>query len=133
MSYKNITRVTAQRDGLHIRLLIELDVCTDDEFVASYRKALSYGNGYTSMRGSGAPTVDNIEFDGKYVTTKSFPEYGKDDAKEFLNEFDSYLSIAKKIYESLQTRKKQDMDQQIKEAEAQKKKLADLNDFFNNN
>lgn len=132
MPYTNIKNVTSQFDGQSIRLSIELDVNTDAEFVAAYQKALSENGSFTSWRSSGAPTVNDVVFSGRYVTTKSFPEFAKDDAKTFLKEFDAYLSIAKRNYDYLQMRKKQAFDQQIKDAEAQKKKLNGLNDFFNN-
>lgn len=130
--YKNIT-VEACGE-YRIRLVIELKHDTDREWQSCYQEAIVEKGTYTSMRSSGAPTIDNISFSFGSAITREFAnnEQTKNEVKEFLNEFNGVLLIANRKYENLQKQKEIELKRKKEADKKQKEEIRKLNDFFNN-
>lgn len=133
--YNNLKRIqVTQLDNGSIYLTISLDRAVDSEWERCYQSALFKKGTITSLRSSGAPTVNKVSFSGFFITTRPFPnnEFTKSDAKDFLNELDEIVGITDSLYDSLQKekeekRKKEEEEKVLKEQEKQ-----DLESFFNN-
>lgn len=133
MAYKNIKNVTTKDAGYGIYLEIELNFYANYEHNVCYQKALRENGAYTSLYSSGAPTLNTIELNGSFVRTNSFPEFGKTDAREFLNDFDRYLGYTLENYENMQKQKENEMKRAEEKKIQRQDNLSKLDDFFNNN
>lgn len=132
---KGYKSVTVEACGEYkIRLIIELKHDTDREWQSCYQDAIAEKGTYISMRSSGAPTIDNVSFSFGSAITREFAnnECTKNEAKEFLNEFNGVLLIANRKYENLQRQKEIEAKRKKEADKKQKEEIKKLNDFFNN-
>lgn len=112
-------------------LEITLSEYVNDIWKNSYLKSLST-KGYTSMYGSGAPTVDKVEIYGNTIRTKTFSKNAKNDVKAFIGELESFIDITDKIYNAELTLIKEQEEENRRKQEEKEKVLKDFNDFINN-
>lgn len=86
---------------------------------------------FTSVRGSGAPVVTNLNFDDDKIITPSFPEYAQNDLPDFIKELEHFISIANSIYESKQVRIRQKQEREEKDKQDRIRKLEEMNKKLN--
>ncbi|MCR5693259.1 MAG: hypothetical protein K6G74_04795 [Bacilli bacterium] len=133
-NYKNLETIKTLDCDNKIALRIKLKQIANFEFENCYQDAIVKLGSHVSLRASGAPTVDNVVFEGQYAITRPFPnnKLALGDAKDFLNEFDSVIGFTYKLYEELQHQKAKEEEIKKQKAEERKKEIDKLDDFFNN-
>ena len=132
-NYNNIGKIETLDYGNQIALKIELRQVADFEFQGCYQKAIVSLGQHTTMRGSGAPVIDRVSFEGRFAITTGFSnnQFVLNDAKQFLKEFDSVIGLTYKLYDELLERKAKARELEQKKADERKQKINDLNKFFN--
>ena len=125
-----INKEVKEQNGCYY-LLITLSECVNELWEASYQKALTT-KVFTTWTSTGAPTVDKVRFYANTVETNSFPQFAMAEAKQFLEEFSSFINIANDIYQSELLLVKQKQEEEKKKQEERAKVLKSMNDFLNN-
>lgn len=132
--YKNISHVESKIIGSQIKFSITLNFCFDSDYKQCVPIAFSKLDSFISLRGSGAPTLNKISFDGFYVDVPPFPNNNLaiNEAKEFLTELDDFLTSVVDAHNKLVCERKNQEEKRKTEQEKIEKKAKELNDFFNN-
>ena len=113
-------------------LEITLSEMTNPIWEQSFKEALNTEK-ITSMRGSGAPVVNKLEFHGDKIITQPFAEYAKNDLPAFLNELKHFIDVANKLYNNKLTVAKQREVQEEREKQERAAKLDELNKWLDSN
>ena len=133
--YKNLQNVqVSQLNNGMIYLNISLNRIIDSEWEDCYWSAIKQKGSYTSLRSSGAPTIDRVSFSGVFISTRPFPnnDFTKREAKDFLIELDTVVGMADSLFELLQKQKEEKRKRVEEEKQQKEKEKKDLEDYFNN-
>ena len=134
-NYQNLGEIQTLKfeNKNQIALKIELKQTADCAFQKCYQKAIAFLGVHTSCRGSGAPVVDHVSFEGEYAITTRFPnsQVTLNDAKEFLEEFDKIVGIAYGLYDEQKNRLAREKELEQQKSDERQKEIEELNEFFN--
>ena len=126
-----VKKYEVKPNGLRFILDIELTDYVNDLWLEAYKESF-LKKGCVTLRSSGAPTVDRINFYGNHAETKDFSEYAKCELKEFCKEFEERLVLANAIFDSKLCLIKQQEEYEKQLEFAKNKELEELNKKLNN-
>lgn len=118
-------------NNLRYYLEVTLSDYVDYLWQEAYQEALHSVGQITSWRGSGAPVVDRISFEGNKIITHDFPEFAQNEVPDFIKELEKIIAMANMIYVSKQTLIRQKQEQEEKEKQERLKKLEEMNKKLN--
>jgi hypothetical protein len=111
-------------------LEVHFDEDFDSSWISSYKEGLHEMSQLSTWNSLGGPTIDKVDFRGKCLSSKPFPEMAQGEIKPFLNELDEAVSAMIQVHDRMLARQKQEDEREQQLEEEKQRKLKKLNDLL---
>lgn len=123
-----------EKDGQMYVLKVIFDGKISQDWINSYNKAIRQSSkAFTSIRGSGAPTINKIEFVDDYAISDPFSRHAISDISDFMKEFEFFVDLANQTFENLEIQNKKKEERLEEEKSKEEAELEELNDILHKN